>query len=173
MHGRKGRKLTKFEEVLMKYEPMISASLRKLNIYQNHESFRQAGRVALWQAWTRYKEDMGHFAPYAYRSIQGGMLDELKKESRVKENVMQMEDEKLNRLREIEVSAGEEIWSDRLASAFGQLTVAERTLIKWLFVEGHTQMYCAEKAGDFGRGDKKEARANAREITSHFRGGGK
>ena len=62
MHGRKGRILEKFEDVLTQYEPMISATLRRLNIYRDHESFRQTGRVALWQAWTRYEEGKGHFA---------------------------------------------------------------------------------------------------------------
>ena len=43
-----------FEDVLEQYEPMISASIRKLNIYRDHDSFKQAGRVALWQAWHRF-----------------------------------------------------------------------------------------------------------------------
>ncbi|MBO0602533.1 hypothetical protein I2483_12775 [Sporosarcina sp. E16_3] len=68
-----------FEDVLEQYEPMISASIRKLNIYRDHENFRQAARVALWQAWNRFDDAKGNFTPFAYRSIRGAMLDELKK----------------------------------------------------------------------------------------------
>ena len=94
--------MEKFEDVLTQYEPMISAAMRKLNIYRDHESFRQAGRVALWQAWTRYEEGKGHFAPFAYVSIRGAMLDLLKKEVRFEENVMQTEEEVLEFLNGIE-----------------------------------------------------------------------
>ena len=89
--------LKTFEEVLIQYEPMISAALRQLNVYRHHDQFRQAGRVALWQAWTRYDEEKGHFAPYASRSIRGALLDLIKSESRFEENVMQTEDDLLVR----------------------------------------------------------------------------
>jgi DNA-directed RNA polymerase specialized sigma subunit len=70
-----------FEEVLNQYEPMISASIRTLNIYRDQESFRQTGRAALWQAWTRFDIEKGNFTPFAYRSIRGAMLDKLKREN--------------------------------------------------------------------------------------------
>lgn len=154
MHGRRDRILTEFENVLIQYEPMISASIRKLNIYRDHESFRQAGRVALWQAWTRYEEGRGHFAPYASRSIRGAMLDRLKGEIRFEENVMQTEDDILELLNEFEGPVSEK-WSDRVALAFESLTESERSLIHWLFVEGLTQAECAAKAGISVAGIKK------------------
>lgn len=40
VHGREDRILATFEEVLIQFEPMISASLRRLNIYRNHENFK-------------------------------------------------------------------------------------------------------------------------------------
>ena len=83
--------MTNFEDVLAQYEPMISATLRKLNIHRDHDSFRQAGRVALWQAWARFDEAKGNFTPFAYRSIRGAMLDELKKENRFEENIAQVD----------------------------------------------------------------------------------
>ena len=154
MHGRKGRILEKFEEVLTQYEPMISASMRKLNIYRDHDSFRQAGRVALWQAWTRYEEGRGHFAPFASISIRGAMLDLLKKEVRFEENVMQTEEDVLEFLNDIESPVGDE-WSDRLSLAFNVLNAAEREFIHWYFVEGLSQAECAEKAGVSVAGIKK------------------
>lgn len=143
-----------FDDVLIQYEPMISATLRKLNIYRNHETFRQAGRIALWQAWTRYEEGKGHFAPFASQSIRGAMLDELKKENRFEKHHMQTEDEIMSVLREIEQPMAK-IWSDRIEEAFEQLTSAERMLVQWLFVEGLTQVECAEKAGISVAGVKK------------------
>lgn len=154
MHGRKDRVLTQFEDVLTQYEPMISSSLRQLNIYRDHENFKQAGRVALWQAWTRYEEGKGHFAPFASRSIRGAMLDELKKESRFEEHITQSEDDFLERLSEIEDPLPIE-WSDRVDHAFETLNPTERKLIQWLFIEGLTQSECAEKAGISVPGIKK------------------
>lgn len=146
--------LNKFEEILAQYEPMISASIRQLNIYRDHEHFRQIGRIALWQAWTRYDAEKGHFAPFASRSIRGGMLDELKKETRFSERVTQTEDILLEGLVEIEGQPLLE-WSDQLTHAFEQLTSNERQLIHWLFIEGLTQAECAEKAGISVAGIKK------------------
>lgn len=83
-----------FEYVLEQFEPMISACIRKLSIYKNHELYRQEGRIALWKAWVRFDVEKGDFAPYAYRSIYGGMLDELKREKRQEEQVNTVEDEK-------------------------------------------------------------------------------
>ena len=85
--------MTNFEDVLKQFEPMISACIRKLSIYKNHELYRQAGRIALWKAWVKFDVEKGDFAPYAYRSIYGGMLDELKSEKRQEEQVDPMEDE--------------------------------------------------------------------------------
>ena len=135
---------------------MISATLRQLNIYRNYESFRQAGRVALWQAWTRYEEGEGHFAPYAATSIRGGMLDMLKQENRFEENVMQTEDDLLVGL--VEEGSEHHIfdeWSDKFTTAFEHLSENERQLIQWIFVEGRTQAECAAKAGISIAGIKK------------------
>lgn len=156
MHGRKGRLLTKFDEVLIQYEPMISATIRKLNIYRNFEEFKQAGRVALWQAWTRYEENQGHFAPYASRYIRGAMLDLLRKENQFETHVMQTEDDILTMLVEQESeSVFSTTWTDALLEAVEQLTISDQNLIRWIYVEGLTQIECAEKAQISVAGIKK------------------
>ncbi len=71
-----------FSQVMDQYAPMVSAIIRRLHIYEDHESFRQIGAIALWQAWERYDCRTGHFAPFAYRSIQGAMKDELSRKQR-------------------------------------------------------------------------------------------
>lgn len=146
MHSRKDHTLKTFEEVLAQYEPMITASIRTLNIYRDYEHFRQIGRIALWQAWTRYDAEQGHFAPYASRCIRGAMLDDLKKETRFTEHHTQTEDDLLERL----VEQSEDFlnnWSDRLLLALDQLTNNELSLIQCFFIEGFSQAECAQKAG--------------------------
>lgn len=146
--------MIEFEDVLAQYEPMISASIRKLNIYRNHESFRQVGRIALWQAWTRFDKEKGNFTPYAYRSIHGAMLDELKRDNRFESNNSQMEDDILEALSIVEDPIPS-TWSDRLDNAFEMLTPAERELIQWLFVEELPLSECAERVSISLAGIKK------------------
>lgn len=150
----KADQIMNFEDVLKQYEPMISASIRKLNIYRNHEQFRQAGRIALWQAWGRFDEAKGNFTPFAYRSIRGGMIDELKKESRFEENVLQMEDEILQFISDIAAPVAAE-WKDGLVTAMDRLTLAEHQLVHRLFIEGFTLSECAEQYGITVAGVKK------------------
>jgi len=138
--------MTNFENVLAQYEPMISASLRKLNIYRDHDIFRQAGRVALWQAWTRFDEDKGNFTPFAYRSIRGAILDELKKENRIEENIAQVDVDVLLDETEIkfDVYFGEK---KELEGVLDILSPTERELVQLLFFDGFTLPECAERFG--------------------------
>lgn len=145
--------LTDFEEVLEQFDPMISACIRKLNIYKNHEIYRQAGRIALWKAWVKFDEGKGNFAPYAYRSIYGGMLDELKKEKRQEEYTDPMEDEKLAVM--LEKSIVLSIVSEDLERAIESLQAQERELLMWIFVEGISLQQAATRVGITIPGIKK------------------
>ncbi|PJK17136.1 hypothetical protein CQS04_08280 [Chryseomicrobium excrementi] len=71
-----------FELLAEAYQPMISSILRKTSIYRDHELFRQTALIALWKAWENYEESKGSFAGYAYRSMYGAVLDELKKSTK-------------------------------------------------------------------------------------------
>lgn len=142
-----------FENVLTQYEPMISACIRKLNIYKNHEFYRQAGRIALWRAWVKYDATKGDFAPFAYRTIYGAMLDELKKEKRVEEAVNPVEDEKLSIL--IDHALISSFENENLGFALEKLTSTERELISWIFVEGISLQQAATRAAITIPGIKK------------------
>lgn len=148
--------MTDFENVLTNYEPMISASLRQLNIYKEHGRYRQAARIALWQAWSKYDEQKGHFAPYASRSIRGAMLDLLRRERNVQAHYVQTDDNILALLIDREV---ERIAEDSLSSPLGQaidsLSKKEKELIQWFYIEQLTQAECAKKAGISVAGIKK------------------
>ena len=143
-----------FDEVLKQYEPMISASIRKLNIYRDQEHFRQAGRVALWQAWQRFDEKKGNFTAFAFRSIRGAMLDELKKESRFGEHNMPMEEGLAETVVDPACYMDRE-WSDGVEEVLDLLTPSELELIQWLFVEGVPLGECAVRNGISVAGVKK------------------
>ena len=145
--------MTDFEDILEQFEPMISACIRKLSLYKNHEIYRQAGRIALWKAWVKFDEDKGDFAPYAYRSIYGGMLDELKKEKRQEEQADPVEDEKLAVL--LEKSLVLSIVSEELETAIESLQAHERELLMWIFVEGISLQQAATRVGITIPGIKK------------------
>lgn len=136
---------------------MISANIRNLNIYREHEHYRQTGRVALWQAWQRFDEKKGDFTPFAYRSIRGAMLDEMKKESRFEQRFMPAEDEMLS-LWIGEGESEEAGWIEDLYYAVRQLTDEERDLLQWLFLDRCTQAECAKRIGISVPGVKKRRR---------------
>lgn len=150
----KAATLSNFEHLLDQYEPMISAVIRQLNIYRDFEQFRQAGRIALWQAWARFDSDKGDFTPYAHRSIRGAMLDEMKRENRFAGNNVHMEDEHLELLLE-EIRIPQVYWPDSLAETIEQLKLEERQLLHWLFVDQLPQSECASRIGITVAGVKK------------------
>ncbi len=82
MHDALEELIVTIEQLINKYEPMIFSIMRKLSIYKNYEDFHQVGQIALWQAFQRYDDSRGHFAPFAYRSIYGAMLDEMNRQNR-------------------------------------------------------------------------------------------
>lgn len=79
---------------------MISSILRKTNVYKNHEHFRQSARIALWEAWKKYDSARGHFAPFAYRTIQTTIFTELKKDTQYTERQIPYEKDKLSTVAE-------------------------------------------------------------------------
>ena len=121
-----------FEDVLTKFEPMIFSCIKKLHIYKNHQSFIQVGRIGLWKAWKRYDSSKGNFAPFAYRSIYGSLLDELKKASN-EVNTIPEEDIVLEFLLNKTITPAFD--SDELKTAISQLTLVEQQLIQLLFFD--------------------------------------
>lgn len=156
--------MTNFEDILQQYEPMISASIRKLNIYRDHDSFIQAGRIALWQAWNRFDAAKGNFTAFAYRSIRGAMLDEMKKENKFEEHVMRMEDKSLGNLIE---SKSNDRTLNGLAEVMETLSSAEQELVQWLFIDGFTLSECAERVGITVAGIKKRRQRILEKLRSN------
>lgn len=141
-----------FEEVLDQFEPMIYSCLRKLRIYKNHDSFIQVGRVGLWKAWQRYDSSKGDFAPFAYRSIYGSLLDELKKVV-TEESVIPADDQTLEIMLNKQVLVLE--WSEKIIEALSQINQHEQKLIQLLFVDRCTLDEVALQLGITKAGVKK------------------
>lgn len=141
-----------FEEVLDQFKPMIYSCLRKLRIYKNHDSFIQVGRVGLWKAWQRYDSSKGDFAPFAYRSIYGSLLDELKKAS-IEESVIPADVQTLEFMLNKQVLVQE--WSEKIIEALSQLNQQEQRLIQRLFVDRYTLDEVALQLGITKAGVKK------------------
>ena len=142
-----------FEEMLEQFDPMISSIIRKLHIYRDFEHFRQAGRVALWQASTRFDATKGDFAPFAYRSIYGALLDELKRETRFNTVHVPAEDDILE-IMGIDFSS-EQSTHPELDDLLSTLETEERQLLALLYGEKRSQAECAAYFGLSVPGVKK------------------
>ncbi|MGM0897889.1 MAG: sigma-70 family RNA polymerase sigma factor [Bacillota bacterium] len=122
-----------FTEIAEQYAPMISSLVRKLNIYADYEAFRQLGFIALWQAWEKHDPDIGHFAPFAYRSIQGAMKDELTRRQRggkkVRDSELFLEEEEA-------VQQPIECLPEWLEDA--SLSVKELQLLQEMYIDGYS-----------------------------------
>ncbi|HSI68380.1 MAG TPA: sigma-70 family RNA polymerase sigma factor [Planococcus sp. (in: firmicutes)] len=139
-----------FEKVLEQYSPMISAMIRKLHIYRDHESYRQAGRVALWQAWQRFDHNKGNFTPFAYSSIRGAMLDELKREASLAAAVAVMENTGYEMKSEERLIDELPEWLDPI-----YFTPEEKRLLEDLFLKGISVSQLSEIHGISLSGMKK------------------
>lgn len=168
MHDQKEFTMQEFEHVLAQYEPMISHSIRKLNIYRDHEQYRQVGRIALWQAWKRFETGKGDFTPFAYRSIRGAMLDELKREARYEERFMPaISDVIIDRL-----GAAEKWENNWLLEVIGQLDPREKAFIQWTYVEQCSLAECAERAGISVAGVKKRRERMMKKLREMMKAAG-
>lgn len=156
-----------FETILEQYEPMISALIRKLHVYRDYESFRQVGKIALWQAWERFDETKGNFTPFAYRSMQGAMLDELKRESRLTERMILTEDHQFERLEQQSVSADEmPVWLEDVP-----LSKQERLLLDELFRNGTSVMELSRVHGITLAGMKKRRERVLKKLKDYIESG--
>lgn len=158
----KGYIVNNFEQVLEKYKPMISACLRRLNIYKNHDAFKQAGFIALWRAWIKYDSSKGDFTPFANRTIYGAMLDELKKENLIEERFQLLEHDRLSNL--IDHDQLLHIENEQLATVLKRLPSHEIELLLWIYVEEVSLQQAAIKAGISLSGIKKRKERSLKKL---------
>lgn len=155
-----------FEEVLEQYEPMIYACIRKLRIYKNHSEFVQAGRVGLWKAVQKYEKERGDFAPFAYRSIYGSILDELKKSFAHEQHAVPTEGDVLERI----IGFNEEVVDQdkSLTEALSHLNHTEQQLIQLLFIEGYSLDEVASRFEMSKESLKKKRQRTLKKLRNHL-----
>lgn len=69
-----------FEETLEKFRPLIFHIMNILHIYKDKDEYFQIAVIALWKAAANYDEKKGSFSTYAYWTIKGMLLSQLKKD---------------------------------------------------------------------------------------------
>lgn len=137
-----------FEDVLEQYAPMISAVMRKANIYKNKDYFRQCARIALWQAWKNYDATLGSFAPYAYRTMLTTMYKEIHRDNRHTERFTAVDKDILNHFAQYQQLKNE--WHQdfpQLDNLLSQLTTAEHQLLIDLYVHQLSYAELSERDG--------------------------
>lgn len=158
---RKDKAMKDFDQAAEQYSPMISAIIRKLHIYRDYDAYRQIGKIALWHACCRYEESKGDFTPFAYRSIHGAMLDELKRESRFTSRFAASEDVLLEEVASGSIEDRLPEWLDEI-----RLTRNERKLLDELFVQGVTVSDLAPIYGLSVSGMKKRRERVLKKVRS-------
>lgn len=74
-----------FDTLVSQYNPLIHHIMRKLHIICDHDEYYQIGLIALWEASLNFDPAKGQFLSYAYKSIQGKMLIQLCKSTKIGE----------------------------------------------------------------------------------------
>lgn len=131
-----------FEEMFEKLQPMITAHMRKLNIYKNFEQFRQVANIAIWLAWERYDPQKGDFEPYASKSIRGALLDELKKSIQYEELQIPTEDSQLQMYLD---SMEDERNINILEQLTEEINGIEKKILRAYYFEGNTHKEIANE----------------------------
>lgn len=142
-----------FDQVYEQYQPMISSIILKLHIYRDHDVFHQAALIALWKVWENYDEEKGSFAGYAYRSMYGAVLDELKKTSKD----VPMEDSFFESTLQIAPST-------TFKTLIDSLSVAQQHVLLLSYVYGYTASEIAVLLHLSEPGIKKRKKAALREL---------
>ncbi|MBK3494806.1 sigma-70 family RNA polymerase sigma factor [Viridibacillus sp. YIM B01967] len=154
--------MDQFDIVLSQFEPMITSVMNRCRIYRNHEQYRQAARIGLWHAWTKYDHGRGDFAPYAYRCIQGAVLDELKKEMRNEERSVPSESDILEVLTTNQHV--EKPDTHILDDILEELPPKDLQLLILVYIEGYTLEELADMEGITKGGIKKRKDRIMRKI---------
>lgn len=68
-----------FEEIAKDHERMIYYLLKHLNIYKDRDEFIQIAYIALWECTIAFDPDKGNFSSYAFASVRGKLINELKR----------------------------------------------------------------------------------------------
>lgn len=75
-----------FEILEEEFKPLVLTVMKSLSLYRELDTFYQIGLIGLWEASTRFVPEKGvQFSTFAYTTIRGKLLDQLKRERRYTE----------------------------------------------------------------------------------------
>ncbi len=85
MHSqwRNGLKEVEFEELIVRFTPLIKNQIKKLNLTHAYQKYEQDALIALWECSMSFDETKGSFSAYAYVKVRGKLLDACRKEIRI------------------------------------------------------------------------------------------
>ncbi|WP_416150135.1 RNA polymerase sigma factor [Salipaludibacillus sp. HK11] len=72
----------KFEEICEQFMPLIYGLIGKWKLVGDKDEFIQTGRIALYDAWSRYDGDIGAFPAYAKSYVYGRFQISLERRNR-------------------------------------------------------------------------------------------
>lgn len=82
-----------FNNILTQYMPMVFGAVKRWNLYRDQDEYEQIGRIALYEAWLRFNEETGCFAPYAKSYVYGRIRHELTRRDKIQTNSFSLEPE--------------------------------------------------------------------------------
>lgn len=135
--------LDSFEEVYERYQPLLYGTLKRYAIYAHQEDMLQEARLALWEAYSRFKPERGDFSAYAAKYVRGRVLRLLRKVKRHEEcyifSQLSPQDEEADMEPEWEDHRAEAAyldceWKELLTAACQELSAREKLVLKEHFL---------------------------------------
>lgn len=71
-------KSVSFEQIAESFHPLIVSMIQKHHIYKEQEEYYQLALIGLWKAYQKFDESKGSFSAYAYSTVRGTILMELR-----------------------------------------------------------------------------------------------
>ncbi|WLD94874.1 sigma-70 family RNA polymerase sigma factor [Alkalihalobacillus sp. AL-G] len=131
-----------YEMVLTRFENLIKKLIKDYGLSSDFDEMQQIGRIALWEAYTKYDPVKGHFPPYAKQYISGRLLQAAKKSAQHQHVVCS--EAILQTTHHYEVQYLEELLLQEYVNG---LSKRERLFVECVILQGEPQTVLAEKEG--------------------------
>ncbi|MBN8210363.1 sigma-70 family RNA polymerase sigma factor [Bacillus sp. NTK071] len=74
---------TEFEDLAIRFTPLIKNQIKKLNLTHEYPKYEQDALIALWESSKNFDETKGSFSAFAYVKVRGKLLDACRREIRI------------------------------------------------------------------------------------------
>lgn len=157
-----------FEQVAESFHPLIVSMIQKHHIYKEQEEYYQLALINLWKAYQKFDESKGSFSAYAYSTVRGTILMELKTSVKRDEREALTEDTLL--VTHPDDSLPVALQSSIIHEMIEHLTPREKIYILEYLLGGYSYRELADKYGVSTGAVKnwgKTARKKLKETLSH------